>query len=236
MEGGKFHTVHSATTKAVCAASNKRNTGSRAPWASRSTCARARPRARGRAGALDGDGGRLADHGGRTNASAASASPAATGNSTNAWPAKLSESHPMNVACIGMGWWSDVLADAIKRSGKMQIAACFFRSHDKREEFAAKYGCTAAASYEEILGRQTHRSDHQHHAELRAPRDHCRRGQAPASTSSSTSRSPTRSTMRARITEACRKAKVVLALGYQRRRESHFRWIKAKPGDDSESW
>jgi glc operon protein GlcG len=29
MEGGKFHTVHSASTKAVCAASNKRNTGSR---------------------------------------------------------------------------------------------------------------------------------------------------------------------------------------------------------------
>ena len=28
------------------------------------------------------------------------------------------------------------------------------------------------------------------------------------------------------ITAACRKAKVVLALGYQRRRESHFRWIK----------
>ena len=29
MDGGKFHTVHSATTKAVCAASNKRSTGSR---------------------------------------------------------------------------------------------------------------------------------------------------------------------------------------------------------------
>src|SRR3989442_12146034 len=28
------------------------------------------------------------------------------------------------------------------------------------------------------------------------------------------------------ITEACRKAKVGLALGYQRRRESHFRWVK----------
>jgi glc operon protein GlcG len=28
MDGGKFHCVHSATTKAVCAASNKRNTGS----------------------------------------------------------------------------------------------------------------------------------------------------------------------------------------------------------------
>ncbi|MGA2565665.1 MAG: Gfo/Idh/MocA family oxidoreductase, partial [Pseudolabrys sp.] len=29
-----------------------------------------------------------------------------------------------------------------------------------------------------------------------------------------------------KITEACRQAGVVLALGYQRRRESHFRWIK----------
>ena len=28
------------------------------------------------------------------------------------------------------------------------------------------------------------------------------------------------------LTAACRKAKVVLALGYQRRRESQFRWIK----------
>jgi len=29
MDGGRFHTVHSSTTKAVCAASNKRPTGSR---------------------------------------------------------------------------------------------------------------------------------------------------------------------------------------------------------------
>ena len=29
MEGGRFHTVHSATTKAVCAASNRRSTGSK---------------------------------------------------------------------------------------------------------------------------------------------------------------------------------------------------------------
>ena len=29
MDGGKFHSVHSATTKAVCAASNKRATGSK---------------------------------------------------------------------------------------------------------------------------------------------------------------------------------------------------------------
>jgi len=29
MDGGRFHTVHSATTKAVCAASNKRPTGAK---------------------------------------------------------------------------------------------------------------------------------------------------------------------------------------------------------------
>ncbi|MBI4886063.1 MAG: heme-binding protein, partial [Acidobacteria bacterium] len=29
MDGGRFHTVHSSTTKAVCAASNKRPTGAK---------------------------------------------------------------------------------------------------------------------------------------------------------------------------------------------------------------
>src|SRR4029079_11789719 len=33
------------------------------------------------------------------------------------------------------------------------------------------------------------------------------------------------------LTEACRKAKVVLALGYQRRREAHFRWVKQRIGE-----
>ncbi len=46
---------------------------------------------------------------------------------------------PLRVACIGMGWWSDVLADAIVRSGKLTIAACYTRSEDKRKNFAAKY-------------------------------------------------------------------------------------------------
>src|SRR5256714_6175242 len=57
----------------------------------------------------------------------------------------------MKVACIGMGWWSDVLADAIQRSGKLTIAGCYSRSADKREKFAAKYGCRAFASYEAVL-------------------------------------------------------------------------------------
>ena len=58
---------------------------------------------------------------------------------------------PLRVACIGMGWWSDVLADAIRRSGKLEIAACYTRSPDKRTAFAVKYACRPVASYEAIL-------------------------------------------------------------------------------------
>ena len=57
----------------------------------------------------------------------------------------------MKVACIGIGWWSDVLADAIKRSGKLTIAGCYSRSEAKREKFSAKYGCRAYPSYEALL-------------------------------------------------------------------------------------
>ena len=55
---------------------------------------------------------------------------------------------PINVACLGMGWWSDVLADAMKRSDKFVIRSCYTRSEEKRAAFAAKYGCTAVSSYE----------------------------------------------------------------------------------------
>src|SRR4029450_11395011 len=58
---------------------------------------------------------------------------------------------PLRVACIGMGWWSDVLADAIQRSGKLEIRRWYTRSEKKRKNFAAKYRCRPAASYEALL-------------------------------------------------------------------------------------
>ena len=58
---------------------------------------------------------------------------------------------PLRVACIGMGWWSDVLADAIQRSGKLEIRGCYTRSEEKRRNFAAKYHCRPAESYEALL-------------------------------------------------------------------------------------
>ena len=132
---------------------------------------------------------------------------------------------PVRVACIGMGWWSDVLADAVTRSSKLKIVACFTRSEDKRQAFAKKYGCQAVPSYEAILEGSGRRGDHQHDAERRASGNDAQAAAAgkhvfldkPIANSVSDGR---------KITEACRQAGVVLGLGYQRRRESHFRWIK----------
>ena len=131
----------------------------------------------------------------------------------------------MNVACIGMGWWSDVLADAITRSGKLTIASCFSRSADKRQKFAAKYGCKAAASYEEILNDRSIEAiinTTPNAAHLETTRAAAAAGKhvfldKPIANTIADARA---------LTEACRKAKVVLALGYQRRREQHFRWVK----------
>lgn len=132
---------------------------------------------------------------------------------------------PLRVACIGMGWWSDVLADAIKRSGKLKIVACFTRSEQKRAAFAAKYGCQAASSYEAILkdaGVEAIINTTPNDVHLETTRAAAAAGKhvfldKPIANSVSDGR---------KITEYCRQAGVVLALGYQRRRESQFRWIK----------
>jgi predicted dehydrogenase len=136
-------------------------------------------------------------------------------------------SPPLRVAALGMGWWSDVLADAARRSDKIEIAACFSRSEDKRRAFAAKYGCRAAASYEEILDdpsieaivNTTPNSAHLETTRLAAAAGkHVFLDKPIANTVAEGDA----------IAHACRDAGVVLALGYQRRRESHFRWIKAE--------
>jgi predicted dehydrogenase len=137
---------------------------------------------------------------------------------------------PLRVACIGMGWWSDVLADAIRRSGKLKIVACYTRSPDKRAAFAAKYGCRAAESYEAILADpeieaivNTTPND----AHLPTTRAAAEAGKhvfldKPIANTVSEGRA---------IARCCREAGVVLALGYQRRRESHFRWIRRQIDD-----
>jgi predicted dehydrogenase len=136
-------------------------------------------------------------------------------------------SRPLRVAALGMGWWSDVLADAAKRSRDIEIVACFTRSEDKRRAYAAKYGCWAAASYEDILKdssieaiiNTTPNNVHLETTHMAADAGkHVFLDKPIANTVADGNT----------IARICQKAGVVLSLGYQRRRESHFRWIKTE--------
>jgi len=139
-------------------------------------------------------------------------------------------SEPLRVACLGMGWWSDVLADAIKRSGKLQIVACYTRSEQRRQAFAGKYGCRAAPSYEAILedrGIEAVVNTTPNNVHMETTRAAAAAGKhvfldKPIANTVADART---------LTAACRKAGVVLALGYQRRKESHFRWVRKQIDD-----
>ncbi len=132
---------------------------------------------------------------------------------------------PVRAAVVGIGWWSDVLADAVKRGNSVEIVTCFTRSEDKRKVFAAKYGCNTSASYEEILKDPSieaiiNTTPNNVHLETTA--------QAAAAGKHVFLDKPIANTVAEgfEIAKVCEKHNVVLSLGYQRRRESHFRWIK----------
>ena len=134
---------------------------------------------------------------------------------------------PVRVGCLGMGWWSDVLADAIARSGRLRIGSCFTRSDEKRRAFAAKYGCEPAPSYEAMLADpqiEAIINTTPNNVHLETTRAAARAGKhvfldKPIANTVAEGRA---------LTDACRAAGVVLGLGYQRRRESHFRWVRAR--------
>jgi predicted dehydrogenase len=136
-------------------------------------------------------------------------------------------SNPVRVAALGMGWWSDVLADAAKRSGELEIVSCYTRSADKRDAYAAKYGCEAVASYDDILVDDSIEAvinTTPNHVHLETTRAAAEAGKhvfldKPIANTIADGRA---------ITKACEDAGVILSVGYQRRRETQFQWIKGE--------
>ncbi|MEP4378151.1 MAG: Gfo/Idh/MocA family oxidoreductase [Alphaproteobacteria bacterium] len=137
-------------------------------------------------------------------------------------------SSPLRVASVGLGWWSDVLADAAGRTdGRVEIVSCFTRSEDKRQAFSEKYNCGAAASLDEIL------NDDSIDAVINTTPNHVHLETTAAVAQAGKHvflDKPVANTIgeARQITKACADAGVVLSVGYQRRRENHFRWIQER--------
>ena len=138
----------------------------------------------------------------------------------------------IRVASLGMGWWSDVLADGVSRADGIEIVSCFTRSEEKRQAFAQKYNCAAASSYEEILVDPTIQgiiNTTPNNVHLETTQQAADAGKhifldKPIANSVGEGME---------ITKICRDAGVKLSIGFQRRRESQFRWVhdKVKSGD-----
>jgi UDP-N-acetyl-2-amino-2-deoxyglucuronate dehydrogenase len=55
------------------------------------------------------------------------------------------------IAIVGTGMWAPRLADAAGRAG-LELVTCFSRDAQRRGEFAERFGCEPAASFEEAIG------------------------------------------------------------------------------------
>ena len=57
----------------------------------------------------------------------------------------------VKMAFVGLGWWSEMLAEAATRSNRIGIAACHSRSEGKMFPFVKKYGGISKESYEDVI-------------------------------------------------------------------------------------
>lgn len=58
----------------------------------------------------------------------------------------------LRVGIVGLGGWGNRLAQAVTDSGAAELETCFARSPQARKEFADRHGCSAAESYDALVG------------------------------------------------------------------------------------
>lgn len=132
----------------------------------------------------------------------------------------------VRVALIGIGSWSTVIANAVQRSSKLEMATCFTRDPEKGAAFSKKYGCDQEKSVEDILNRTdvdgvlltTPNAVHAEHALLAASHGKHIYVEKPIANTMSDGRA---------MVAACRDAGVALLVGQDMRRLAGFRKMKA---------
>jgi predicted dehydrogenase len=137
----------------------------------------------------------------------------------------MSKKEKARVALIGIGSWSSVIANAVQRSSKVEMATCYTRNAEKREAFSKKYGCDQEKSFEDVLKRSdvdgilltTPNAIHAEHAVSAARSGKHVYVEKPIANTMADGR---------KMAAACRDAGVVLLVGHDMRRLSGFRKMK----------
>ena len=129
----------------------------------------------------------------------------------------MSKEGMVRLALIGIGGWAPVLANAMQRSKKAELATCFTRKPKQRTLFSEKYGCDKEKSYEDVLKRDdidgvllaTPNAIHAEQAILAAQHEKHVYVEKPIANTIADAK---------RIIEACKEAGVVLMVGHDIRR------------------
>ena len=137
----------------------------------------------------------------------------------------------VNVGSIGLGWWGGMLAEKAALAG-LDVASCFARTPEAREEFAATHGAKPMQSLDEMLADPDLdgvliATPHSTHADLVV-------AAAEAGKHVFVDKPFTLTTAEAkRATAAAAEAGVVLQVGHNRRRQPATRRLKAMADDGS---
>jgi predicted dehydrogenase len=131
----------------------------------------------------------------------------------------------VRVALIGIGSWAGVIANAVQRSRKLEMATCYSRNPEKRAAFSKQYGCDEEKSFEDVLKRgdvdgillTTPNAVHAEHALLAAQHGKHVYVEKPIANTMADGR---------KMVAACRDAGVTLLVGHDMRRLSGFRKMK----------
>jgi len=128
-----------------------------------------------------------------------------------------------SVSIVGTGFWGAKLAEAVGRSS-LELAACYSRDAERRAEFAARFRCDAAPSYEAALDAAdavvlaTPNEDHEEQALAAAERGTHVFVEKPIATTLEAGE---------RMRDACAAAGVTLQVGHELRRLGAARKAKA---------
>lgn len=137
----------------------------------------------------------------------------------------MGKKHIVRLGLSGLGSFSVVIANAVKRSQKAELVTCFDVVPEKRKATAERFGCAQEKSFEDMVSRDdldgvllvTPNAFHREQTELAARHGKHVYVEKPIANTLADGR---------RMIEACAKARVALLIGHAHRRHAANRKVK----------